>query len=121
MLSKDKMVDLLVEMLNCTPDDLNILEGCAIPMEDLIYYVKVNSRNVVSLDQLIESMFDLALNEVQEAIYASGGDLDIFKDSYKYINGKESVLQIENNEDIYRLYFEEELSIFESITGIAIN
>lgn len=120
MLDSSKMTDLLVEMLNCSPNDLNILEGCMIPMKDLIDYAMTHSRTV-NLNRLVKAMFDLALKEVQEAIYTSGGDLNIFKDTYQHIDGAKSFIQFENNENVYRLYFEEEISIFESITGITID
>ena len=89
-------------------------------MRDLIDYAMTDIRTV-NLNQLVKAMFDLALKEVQEAIYTSGGDLNIFKDTYQHIDGAKSFIQFENNEDVYRLYFEEEISIFESITGITID
>ncbi|QQO40469.1 hypothetical protein 000TH008_41 [Bacillus phage 000TH008] len=120
MLSSDKMIDLLVELLDCSPNDLSVLEGCSIPMKDLIDHAMTNSYTV-NLNRLIKAMFDLALKEVQDAIYNSGGELNIVKDTYQYVDGAESFIQFENNENIYRWYFENEISIFEGITGMTID
>lgn len=142
-MSKNKMEDLLCSVLNCGYADLNILADCEYPMYELVEYVQ-EIGDEVNINSLCYAMFNLAINDVQEAIeerlaemeelledediaeevkdeYRSAieSNLDIREDIDTFHNYIDSHAYLMNNknQDIYLRLFSDELSIFEEKTG----
>ncbi|QZA70189.1 hypothetical protein 278BB001_38 [Bacillus phage 278BB001] len=147
-LSRYKQIDLLVALLDCDSNELNALEGCIIPMTDIVERareVAAENYEYVTLGTIVWAMFDLALVEVTER-------MDVLVETYRSVlEGDKADLSLDwiekaietiavrknldlwadtesdgeriyftNNADIYKAYFEDALDHFEALTGFQI-
>ncbi|QZA69831.1 hypothetical protein 043JT007_45 [Bacillus phage 043JT007] len=144
-LSRYKQIDLLVALLDCDSNELNALEGCIIPMTDIVERareVAAENYEYVTLGTIVWAMFDLAKVEVTDCIdtivetYRSAleeGGINFDRDWLeKAITARESLdlwadtesdgerIYFTNNTDIYKEYFEVALERFEALTGFQI-
>ena len=149
-LSDDKQVDLLVALLDCYPNDLTALEGCRIPMLDIVeraVETAAETGTEVDLNTLTWAMFDIAKRETQDYIsttldsyriaieegehhgitkewlegaITAGEHLNIFWDTDSSHIGSEVKIHFVNNADKYKKYFESAIDRFEILTGYRI-
>ncbi|AYJ75310.1 hypothetical protein BSP36_223 [Bacillus phage BSP36] len=149
-LSNDKQVDLLVALLDCYPNDLTALEGCRIPMLDIVeraVETAAEAGTEVDINTLTWAMFDIAKGAVQDYINTTvdsyrhtlgeqehhsttrewleravlvGEHLDIFQDTDSSHIGSEVEIHFVSNADKYKNYFENALDHFEILTGYSI-
>lgn len=149
-LSNDKQVDLLVALLDCYPNDLTALEGCRIPMLDIVeraVETAAETGTEVDLNTLTWAMFDIAKREIQDYIsttvdsyrfalkegghpeigeaclkeaITAGEHLNVFWDTDSSHIGSEVEIHFVNNADKYKKYFESALDHFEVLTGYRI-
>lgn len=149
-LSNDKKVDLLVALLDCDPKDLTALEGCRIPMLDIVEKAAENAAETgaqVDFNTLIWAMHVIAQEEVQDYISSTvdsyrfalkegghpeiegrwlkeavtiGENLNFFWDTGFTLPSSGVKLRFIHNADKYKKYFESALDHFESLTGYRI-
>jgi hypothetical protein len=144
-----KMEDLLRIMLECGFGDLQILDGCEIPFEEVVDHAR-ELGDVIDLNTLTYAMFDLALGEVQDSIdnqleeyeedmEANPSDyegkeydelkelidqqtgLDIREDVETFHNFIDTHAYLNNNDDLYRIHFTQSIDKFEELTGFELN
>jgi hypothetical protein len=147
-LQYEQMVDLLTELLDCGSYDLRIIADSEYPMDILIEHVRDNGFDKMDINTLCYAMFEIALNEVQEAIeekleqmaddiYAENSEvteegkakiedilnsnLDIRNDVETFHNYIDTHAYLISNQEIYQEYFSTELDIFEQKTGYSLN
>jgi hypothetical protein len=130
--------------LQCGWRDLDILEDCKYSMGELLEYNKDLGGENPDINELCYAMFQMALNDVQEAIderleqmredlnseeISEKGkavieeildmNLDIRDDVETFHNFIDTHIYIINNESIYMEYFARELEIFDDATGFS--
>jgi hypothetical protein len=144
-----KLEDLVRILLGCGAADLQNLEDCEIPFEDVVEHAK-GLGDEVNINSLTYAMFDLALGEVQDMIddmleeYAEdmganprdyddasyddlkeliedGTGLDVREDVETFHNFIDTHASFINNTDMYNNHFELAVSKFEELTGYTID
>jgi hypothetical protein len=71
MLTQSQMVDLLVELLECTPNDLRVLENTELEMGAFVpraMQMAANEDDIVDIDYITRGLFSVALEMVQKTI-----------------------------------------------------
>ena len=142
-----QMRELLAVLLECGYADLDILEDCKYDMHDVVEYAHGMVGDKVDINTLCYSMFQMALQDVQEAIDEAmtdyradleenredftedeinaleevlSLDLNIQEDVETYHNFIDTHANLVGNEEVYTVYFQEQLKIFEENTGFTL-
>lgn len=143
-MSLDYRTALLSVLLDCGTEDVKLLEGCNMYWENIKKDCILN-RGEITLNNLLQSMFNLALDELNSHIqnridelsdYADEnpydfGDaertefdaienLDVFVDISTYCYYGDTEIKFIKNKEAYEKYFSGALDEFEEQTGFKI-
>lgn len=143
-MSLDYKTELLSVLLNCGTEDIKMLEGCNLSWEDIKNDCLLN-RGEITLNNLLQSMFNIALDELKEEINRrvdllesfadedpcsfdenmqtelnSLKELEPFMDIETVCDFGDTAVRFIKYEDVYREYISGALDDFEDQTGFEI-
>lgn len=130
---------LLSELLDCRPNDLEMLEECTYEVYDLVETAREIDEHP-TLNNYIEAMFKIGLSVLRDSINdlmvdleqeAASGELtdddreklaqirklNPTEDIEMFINFRDTHITFAKNEELYQKYFEENLEHFHNGTG----
>lgn len=143
-MSLDYRTALLSVLLDCGTEDVKLLEGCNMCWEDIKKDCILN-RGEITLNNLLQSMFNIALDELKDEInnridmlnsYADAQpwdftedmqieleaikELDPFIDIETFCDFQDTAVRFIKQEDSYKMYFSGALDGFKDQTGFKI-
>lgn len=121
----EKVLDLLLEILDCGGGDLDIVLRSNIGFDEMVDFLK-RERMEINIGNLIYAMINCALQAIQAEINERAKELgieyvNIFSDIDYDINGiATSVWLKSDREDFYKKYFSDILDKFYEMTGFSL-
>lgn len=136
----DWYLELLAELLNCGYCDVSLLEDCKYSFSDLVENCKYTFGNDLNVNNLVQIMFEIGIDEIEESILDRIGEYDPEQASDDEREEHESLLLLNPHEDIesfhnyldtsiwvaehkelYERYLHDELDRFYEMTGFEIS
>lgn len=122
----EKVLDLLLEILDCGGGDLDVVLRSTIGFDEMVNFLKKERMGIYHVNDLIYAMIQCALKKLSSEIDDRAKELGIervnlFEDVDYYIDGVATSVWIKlDREEFYQKHFSDILDKFYEMTGFSL-